>query len=114
MITKRQLLTPAEFQERMGWASRQIVWQASQNHRVFYLSHKTVRYFPAFYGDQTYERSHLQAVRKALGSLPGGSKLQFFLTRKGSLGGMTPLQALAAGPDAKVKDLAQAFAQARG
>ena len=47
----------------------------------------------------------------ALGDLPGGAKLQFFLTRKGSLGGETPLQALAAGRVAKVKDIAAAFAE---
>ncbi len=111
MIDKRQLVTPVEFQNLMGWASRQAVWKAAQSHRVFYLTHKTERYFPAFYGDPSYDRKHLEAVTKVLGDLPGGSKLQFFLTRKGSLGGDTPLQALAAGRFAKVRDVAAAFAE---
>ncbi|WP_156909327.1 hypothetical protein [Ottowia thiooxydans] len=111
MINKGQLLTPVEFQNLMGWASRQAVWKAAEGHRVFYLTHKAERYFPAFYGDSRYDRKHLEAVTKVLGELPGGSKLQFFLTRKGSLGGDTPLQALAAGRVAKVKDVAAAFAE---
>ena len=46
-----------------------------------------------------------------LGDLPGGSKLQFFVTRKGSLGGKTPLEALATGGLAKVKDVTSAFVE---
>ena len=112
MIDKGQLLTPVEFQKLMGWATRQAVWKAAESNRVFYLTHKAERYFPAFYGDSSYDRKHLEAVTKVLGDLPGGSKLQFFLARKGSLGGDTPLQALAAGRVAKVKDIAAAFAEA--
>lgn len=111
MVNKRQLVTPIEFQDLMGWATRQAVWKAAESHRVFYLSYKAERYFPTFYADPAYDRKHLEAVTKVLGDLPGGSKLQFFLTRKGSLGGDTPLQALAAGRVAKVKDVAAAFAE---
>lgn len=112
MIRLGQLLHPVDFQQRMGWSSRQAVWKAAQSQRVFYLLHQAERYFPAFYADPRYERKHLEAVTKVLGDLPGGSKLQFFLTRKASLGGQTPLQALAAGRVAKVKDIAAAFAEA--
>lgn len=112
MVRNGQLVTPAEFQHRMGWASRQAVWKAVDSHRVFYLDYKAERYFPAFYADPAYDRKHLEAVTKMLGDLPGGSKLQFFLARKGSLGGETPLQALAEGRVTKVKDVAAAFAEA--
>jgi len=111
MVKKGQLVTPVEFQELMGWATRQAVWKAAESHRVFYLEYKAQRYFPTFYGDPAYDRRHLEAVTKILGDLPGGSKLQFFLTRKGSLGGVTPLQALADGRVAKVKGIAAAFAE---
>jgi hypothetical protein len=111
MIKKGQLVTPVEFQELMGWATRQAVWKAAESHRVFYLDYKAQRYFPTFYGDPAYDRKHLEAVTKILGDLPGGSKLQFFLTRKGSLGSVTPLQALADGRFPKVKDIAAAFAE---
>ncbi len=112
MIHRGQLVPPAEFQQLMGWATRQAVWKAVENHRVFYLAHKAERYFPTFYSDTAHDRRRLGAVTKLLGDLPGGSKLQFFLTRKGSLGGETPLQALAAGRFAKVRDVAAAFAEA--
>jgi hypothetical protein len=111
MVQKGQLVTAAEFQELMGWTSRQAVWKAVDSRRVFCLEYKAQRYFPAFYADASYDRRHLEAVTKILGDLPGGAKLQFFLTRKGSLGGATPLQALAAGRVAKVRDIAAAFAE---
>jgi hypothetical protein len=110
MVSKGQLVDPVQFQERMGWKSRQAVWKAATDNRVFYLEHQAERYFPAFYADPAYQRTHLEAVTKILGDLPGGSKLQFFLTRKGSLEGKTPLEALAAGGFAKVKSVAAAFA----
>lgn len=66
---------------------------------------------PIFYGGPAYDRRHLQAVMHILGDLPGGCKLQFFVTRKGALAGLTPLQALAAGRLANVKDIAAAFSQ---
>lgn len=111
MVGRGQLVTPVEFQALMGWTTRQAVSKAAQSHRIFSLTHKATRYFPTFYADPAYDRKQLEVVSKALGDLPGGSKLQFFLTRKGSLGGETPLQALAAGRVAKVKDIAAAFAQ---
>lgn len=111
MVDKGQLVTPLAFQALMGWSTRQAVSKAAQSQRIFSLTHKAERYFPTFYADPAYDRKHLEVVSKALGDLPGGSKLQFFLTRKGSLGGETPLQALAAGRVAKVKDIAAAFAQ---
>ncbi|MBT2336448.1 hypothetical protein J7E49_21360 [Variovorax paradoxus] len=111
MINSGLLRDSRAFQELMGWSTRQALSKAVQSNRVFYLTHKSERYFPAFYGDSAYERSHLEAVSKILGDLPGGSKLQFFLTPKRSLDGQTPLQGLAAGRFAKVKDLASAFAE---
>ena len=111
MVRKGQLVTPGKFQELMGWSTRQAVSKAAQSHRIFSLAHKAERFFPVFFADPAYDRKHLEAVSKVLGDLPGGSKLQFFLTRKGSLGGETPLQALAAGRVAKVKDVAAAFAE---
>lgn len=111
MIERRELVPTAEFQALMGWQSRQAVWKATRSHRVFFLLYGEGRYFPTFYGDDAHDPKHLQAVTKILGHLPGGAKLQFFLTRKGSLGGLTPLQALAAGHLAKVMDIAADFSQ---
>ena len=59
------------------------------------------------------DRSKLQAlleVIEALGGVPLDAKLQFLLGRKGSLGGVTPLEALERGNLEKVRDVALAFA----
>lgn len=49
------------------------------------------------------------AVRELLGDLPIGSRLQFYQQPKGSLAGLTPIQALRAGKVAAVKRAAEGF-----
>lgn len=70
-----------------------------------------MRLYAAFFADQKFERGHLEAVSKAMGALPGGAKLQFFLSHRGSLGGKSVLDALARGQKDKVIAAAQAFAE---
>jgi hypothetical protein len=112
MVLQGELLASAEFIVQLNW-SRQALSKALGSNRVFYVDFQGERYFPAFYVDPAYQRSQLKAVTKVLGELPGGGKLQFFLNRRGSLGGATPLQALAEGKLQKVKDIAAAFADVR-
>ena len=112
LIRKGHLIPVAEFQERMGWATRHAVWNALAKKRVFVMGRGAELYFPTFYFDRAYDRRHLEAVTKALGNLPGGAKLQFFVARKGSLGGKTVLEAIAAGQIEKVLRLAVAYAEA--
>lgn len=50
-------------------------------------------------------------VRKTLSNLPVGSRLQFYLQPKGSLGGQTPLDALANGKLDQVLISAEGFAE---
>ena len=107
-----RLLSSTEFASQMNW-SRQALSKALASNRVFYVDFKGDRYVPAFYADPTYQRSQLEAVTKVLGDLPGGAKLEFFLNAKGSLGGVTPMEALAEGKLQKVKDIAAAFADVR-
>lgn len=66
---------------------------------------------PDFFLDRRYDRRQMASVCKLLGELRGGSKLQFFMTRKGSLGGQTPLDALADRKYASVRRAAQGFAE---
>lgn len=112
MVKKRELLASAEFTREVG-LSRQALSKAVGANRMFYVDFKGERYFPAFYADPMYQRSQVEAVTKLLGDLPGGAKLQFFLNRRGSLAGVTPLEALAQGKLQKVKDVAAAFADER-
>lgn len=112
MVCQGTLLASVEFSNRLSW-SRQALSKALGSHRVFYVDFMSKRYFPAFYADPTYQRVQLEAVTKVLGDLPGGAKMQFFFTQKGSLGGDTPLEALLKGKLQKVKDVAAAFADVR-
>jgi hypothetical protein len=107
-----KLLSSTEFASQLDW-TRQALSRALTSNRVFYVDFKGDRYFPAFYAEPNYQRSHLEAVTKVLGDLHGGAKLQFFLNGKGSLGGATPLEHLAQGKLQKVKDVAAAFADVR-
>lgn len=58
--------------------------------------------YSTFYLDARLDTQQLEAVSKNLGSLPGGSQWQFFTTSKGSLGRLTPLEAL---PESKRSSL---------
>ncbi len=80
-------------------------------HRVFYVEVAGQRVYPDFYLDTRLERRQLERVSKALGELPGASKLQFFLTKKSLLEGRTPLEALARGKFSRVLTAAQRFAE---
>ena len=110
LIRKSALLQPTPFCERMSW-TKQALSKALSSNRVFFVEEEGTRYYPAFYADRAYERRHLEAVTKLLGDIPGSAKLQFFMTGKGSLGGMTPLDALKAGKLAAVKTAAEGFAE---
>lgn len=77
--------------------------------RVFCFEVEGLLVYPAFFVDPRYNVRQLESVCKRLGALPGGSKWQFFVTRKGSLGGVTPLEALLAGDFAAVMLSAEGF-----
>jgi hypothetical protein len=51
------------------------------------------------------------SVRRRLADLSTGSRLQFYLTPKGSLNGETPMEALAAGRLDRVLITAEGFAE---
>ncbi len=110
LVDEGQLVPPAALAEGLKF-SRQALSKALKAQRVFYVDVQGRRHFPAFFLDPRYERRQLEDVCRALGELPGASKLQFFLTRKASLQGVTPLEALAAGQFSRVRTAAQGFAE---
>lgn len=112
LIGRGHLIPVAEFQRRMGWSTRSAVWKALASKRIFAMEFGCERYFPSFFCDRAYDRRYLEAVTKQLGNLPGGAKFQFFVARKGSFGGKTVLEAIAAGQLEKVLRLAVAHAEA--
>lgn len=54
-------------------------------------------YAPRFFCGKGLARLHAQLVSAALGKVSPGGKWHFFMTKKGSLGGVTPLAALSQG-----------------
>jgi hypothetical protein len=109
LLDEGQLVSPAAFADGLQF-TRQALSKALKARRVFYVDVQGRRHFPAFFLDPRFERRQLEDVCRALGDLPGASKLQFFMTRKASLQGATPLEALAAGQFARVRVAAQGFA----
>lgn len=65
-------------------------------------------YYPTFFAEERYAKAGVSAVSQALGSLPGSSKY-FFLTRKSTRLGETPLEALVSGRFAQVLVSAETF-----
>lgn len=110
LVRSGQLLPHAAFVQNASWAQRALD-RALTTSRIFFIEFNGVRYFPAFYLDKRYERRELEAICQALGNLPGGVKLEFFLSPKGSLNSLTPLEALARGETAFVRAAAEGFAR---
>lgn len=67
-------------------------------------------YVPAFWVDKSNDRTSLELVCRTLGSLPPGVKYHFFVTGRGTLQDLTPLQALRAGRIEDVLQMARAEA----
>lgn len=111
MVRQGHLISAAEFQKLMGWSTRKAVSSSLASKRVFAIDLDSKRYFPSFFADPAYKRKHLEAVSKQLDDLPGGAKMQFFISRKGSLSGNTVLEALAAGQLELVLRIATAYAE---
>ena len=110
-IKRQELLNSGNFTERLNW-TRQALSKALRAKRVFFLEARGDRYFPAFFADPRHERRHLEAVSRMLGDVPGSGKWLFFTTPKGSLSGLTPIQALDKGQLVAVKAAAERFTQA--
>lgn len=104
------LLTLVEFGAKAGLSSFQLDL-ALRAKRLFAVNLGGDGYVPEFFLDERYDRRQLQSVCKVLGDLPGGSKLQFFTTPKGSLNGQTPLDALMDRKVAAARRTAQGFAE---
>jgi hypothetical protein len=110
MIRRGQLLTEHELRARAHLTFRQLE-DALASHHVICLVFEGVRYYPAFYVDPQYDSRALSAVTRIMAHLPPGSILQFLLSRRGSLGALTPLEALQRGQLTEVMNAAAASAE---
>lgn len=102
------LIDVVEFARRRG-ISAEMVGELVAQRRLFTLELDGRTLYPAFFANPTADIKHLEAVCQRLGTLPGGSKWQFFVAPKGSLAGRTPLAAMCDGDVAAVEVAADGF-----
>ncbi len=107
---KGELFDAETFMAKLGWTRAQLDHAVSK-YRVFLLTSDDVEYVPSFFFDGRFCSYHVQLVSAALGTVSPGGKWQFFSTGKGSLGGITPLVALARGQVRTVRRCAIACAE---
>ena len=67
--------------------------------------------YPSFFCDLTLDPRQLAVVSKLLTRVCGHARWLFFVSPKGSLAGMTPLEALRRGMFTQVKATAQGYAE---
>ncbi|MFK7967032.1 MAG: hypothetical protein AB8C46_23995 [Burkholderiaceae bacterium] len=110
LVQQGALVSATVFRDAMSW-SRQALSKALNEHRVFYVSRGSKRLYPTFFVSTTYDTAQVQATSRALGGLPGESKMLFFTAPKLSLNQESPLQLLAKGQLEPVLKAAHAFAE---
>jgi len=91
------------------WAARSETRGAATDLFTVEVDGRT--YGPAFFLDPTLSPEDLGEVSGLLGDLPGWSKWYFFTSKHGSLGAITPLEALKAGKRDHVERAARAFVE---
>lgn len=96
----------AEFKKSLKLPAGSIA-KAVADGAFFVVTQNGQQWYPSFFTDPTLKRRQLIAVTRLLKDLNGFAKWQFFVTGKGSLGGLTPLEALRQGDLRQVKATAQ-------
>jgi hypothetical protein len=110
-IAGKRLLPGLEMRERLG-VTPQALSAALKAKRMFIMQGPAGEYlYPAFFADPKYDRPVLEKICKVLGDMPGGSKWDFFISKKISLGNKTPLEALLKGQLDLVMVAAAGFAE---
>lgn len=108
LVNEGVLIGRGTFQDERT-ITRQALSKAQQERRLFHVEVDGEKYFPSFFVGGRYDRTKLESVSKAMGDLPGATKLHFFLHKRGSLGGATPLEAISSGEYQKVLNAAEAL-----
>jgi len=110
LIKKKALISSMQLWQALS-LTRQAVSAATRSGRLFVVEVDGDVYYPAFFADGSVDRSTLEKVSKQLGRLPGWTKWDFFTSARGSLGGISALDALRKGKVDEVMRTAKAFAQ---
>ena len=109
LVRAGELVTASALAGTLG-ISPQAVTKARTDGRFFAVESGGEDYYPVFYADPGFDRKVLEEVTRLLGDLPGAEKFAFFRSALGSLGDLTPLDALRAGKREAVERAARAFA----
>ena len=110
LISSKELIPSDQFIRKMK-ISKQAISQSVQSGKIFCIRTRGTSYYPAFYTDRTVELKHLYQVATILKDLPNFSRLRFFFLKKGSLGSVTPLEALRKNQLADVKRTAESYVE---
>ncbi len=109
-LASHSLLSGPELRVRLA-VTPQALSAALKARRLFALRGASGEYvYPAFFADPRHDRHTLEKVSKILGDLPGAAKWDFFTAPRLSLGGKSPLEALAKGKLDAVMAAARAYA----
>jgi hypothetical protein len=108
LVHEGQLLEPSQLRDALQM-TRQAISAGTRVNRLFSVEVDGRPYYPTFFTDGTLDRNVLERISRALGRLPGWTKWNFFVSRRGSLGDMSPLDALAKGKIEQVEKVARAF-----
>jgi hypothetical protein len=110
LVASKQIVPSAEFIEALG-ITRQALSKAVLAHRLFSVEAGGENYYPVFYTWPDIDRRALERITRMLGDLGGWQKWQFFTSPKGSLGDVTPLEALRQGRYKEVAITAAGFVE---
>lgn len=109
-LASHRLLSGPELRARLA-VTPQALSAALKARRLFALRGASGEYvYPAFFADPRHDRHTLEKISKTLGDLPGAAKWDFFTAPRLSLGGKSPLEALAKGKLDAVMAAARAYA----
>lgn len=110
LVARKAVVSSGELTAALN-ISRQALSKAIQANRLFAVSVGNERYYPMFFADPALERRKIERVSQVLGELAGWEKWRFFTTPKGSLGKLTPLNALKKGMYREVLTAATGLAE---
>lgn len=110
LVRQGELLDPKSFCKRSGMSESELQ-DTMREGRLFGLEIDDVLYLPAFFAERSLNRDWLEEVTLLMGNLSGTQKWVFFTRPKGSLGGITPLEALRQGRIDAVSISAKGFAE---
>jgi hypothetical protein len=110
MVRNGELLSADELCRRRGISSGRLA-RMLESGSVFSVEVDGVEYYPALLADPAYNSRRLAALCRILWPVEPMSRLGFLTTRRGSLGDMTPLEAMQTGAGyRRVREVAKAWA----